>query len=210
MTRDLKQQLSLYLVMGSQNCIHDPVTTLEEAIKGGVTFFQYREKGEGARVGDERVQLGLRLKEVCHRCEIPFIVNDDLQLALELDADGLHIGQDDGDVNEIKRKLGEQKILGLSTHNVEEAVQANKYDVDYIGVGPMFDTKTKEDIEEVRGPVVVKEIREELPDIPLVGIGGINQGNAEYVTNAGANGVAVISAISKAKSPKYAAKEFNK
>ncbi|MDQ0351927.1 thiamine-phosphate pyrophosphorylase [Alkalibacillus filiformis] len=197
---NLKQQLSLYLVMGSQNCKYDPVETLEKAIQGGVTFFQFREKGEGSKTGEEKIELGLQLKEVCYRHGVPFIVNDDLGLAIELDADGLHIGQEDGDMKKIKDSLKSHQLFGVSTHNVEEALEAHRIGVDYIGVGPMFNTTTKDDIEEVRGPVVIKEIREQLPDIPVVGIGGIKHDNASQVIEAGADGVAVISDITKAES----------
>ncbi|NIK13243.1 thiamine phosphate synthase [Alkalibacillus almallahensis] len=200
----IEQQLALYLVMGSQNCKHDPVETLEKAIQGGVTFFQFREKGVGSKIGEEKIELGLCLKEVCHQYGVPFIVNDDLELVSELDADGLHIGQKDGDMKKMKESLKSYQMLGVSTHNVDEALEAQKLGVDYIGVGPMFNTSTKDDIEEVNGPIVIKEIRKQLPNIPLVGIGGIKHSNASQVIEAGADGVAVISDITQAESVKEA------
>ncbi|GEN46145.1 thiamine phosphate synthase [Alkalibacillus haloalkaliphilus] len=207
---NIKQQLEIYLVMGSQNCKHDPVETLKKAIQGGVTFFQFREKGKGSRTGEGKIELGLQLKEVCHQHGVPFIVNDDLGLAIELDADGLHIGQEDGDMKKIKDSLKSHQLFGVSTHNVKEALEAHRIGVDYIGVGPMFNTATKDDIEEVRGPVVIKEIREQLPDIPLVGIGGIKHDNASQVIEAGADGVAVISDIAQADVPMKAAEQILK
>ncbi|WP_411955208.1 thiamine phosphate synthase [Alkalibacillus sp. S2W] len=200
----IEKQLALYLVMGSQNCKHDPVETLEKAIQGGVTFFQFREKGGGSKIGEEKIELGLRLKEVCRQYDVPFIVNDDLELVSELDADGLHVGQKDGDMKKMKESLKSYQMLGVSTHNVNEALEAQKLGVDYIGVGPMFNTSTKDDIEEVNGPIVIKEIRERLPNIPLVGIGGIKHDNASQVIEAGADGVAVISDITQAQSVKDA------
>ncbi len=204
----MTERLSLYLVMGSQNCYLDPIEVLQKAIQGGVTCFQYREKGSGAKVGSERIELGLHLKRVCHDYGIPFIVNDDVNLALELKADGVHIGQQDGLVQEVRSMIGSEKLLGVSAHNVKEAEKAIKEGADYIGVGPMFHTSTKKDTEQVRGPIVIREIREVFPDFPVVGIGGISKRNAYDVVSSGANGVAVISAISQAENTSKAAQEL--
>ncbi len=205
---NLKEALRLYFVMGSANCSgRDPRNVLKESIEGGVSFFQFREKGDGCLVGDERHALALDLKTICHENGVPFIVNDDVELSLDVDADGVHIGQEDGSVEEVRRLIGD-KILGVSTHNVEEARAAVRVGADYIGVGPMFMTKTKADIEEVRGPVVIRSIREAGYEVPLVGIGGIQVANAHEVMEAGADGVAVISGISEAESPCVAAKQF--
>ncbi|MGM7703401.1 thiamine phosphate synthase [Pseudalkalibacillus sp. Hm43] len=205
---NLKEALRLYFVMGSANCNgRDPRNVLKEAIDGGVTFFQFREKGNGCLAGDAKRELALDLKAICHASGVPFIVNDDVELALDVDADGVHIGQEDGSVEEVRRLIGD-KLLGVSTHNVEEAEAAVRAGADYIGVGPMFMTKTKDDIEEVRGPVVIQSIREAGHEVPLVGIGGIQASNAHEVMEAGADGVAVISGISGAESPLDAAKQF--
>ncbi|KGX86524.1 thiamine-phosphate pyrophosphorylase [Pontibacillus marinus BH030004 = DSM 16465] len=204
----MAEHLQLYLVMGSQNCYQDPIEVLQKAIQGGVTCFQYREKGSGAKVGSERGELGLHFKEACHSYGIPFIVNDDVNLAMELEADGVHIGQEDGMVQEIRSLIGSERLLGVSAHNVHEAEKAIKEGADYIGVGPMFHTSTKKDTEQVRGPIVIREIREVFPDFPVVGIGGISKRNAYDVVSSGANGVAVISAISQAENAIIAAQEL--
>ena len=202
------QHMQVYFVMGSTNCTNSPLEVLTEAIEGGITFFQYREKGIGAKVGEQKYELAKQLMEVCRANKVPFIVNDDIELALTLDADGVHVGQDDGDLAAIRKKIGQNKILGISTHNVEEALEAVKIGADYIGVGPMFFTSTKEDIEEVKGPSVISTIRQAGVTLPIVGIGGISIENAQEVLEAGANGVAVISAISKATSPTEAVIEL--
>lgn len=183
--------------MGSTNCRKDPRIVLKEAIQGGITMFQFREKGEGSLVGEEKVRLAKELKAICHEQQIPFIVNDDVELALLIDADGLHIGQADGDLKKARQKM-KSKILGISTHNVEEAEVAAAIGADYIGVGPMYETKTKKDIQEVKGPSVIEEIRESGVHLPLVAIGGITKGRIAEIAQKGADGIAVISAISQA------------
>ncbi|WP_096155286.1 MULTISPECIES: thiamine phosphate synthase [Bacillus] len=204
-----KQHMQVYFVMGSTNCLKSPTEVLKEAIDGGITFFQFREKGEGSKVGEEKFQLAKQLMDICRANQVPFVVNDDIDLAMRLNADGVHIGQEDGNIEEVRKLIG-NKILGVSTHNVEEAQEAQKKGADYIGVGPMFFTSTKEDIEEVKGPSVISSIRKAGVELPIVGIGGISTENAEEVVQAGADGVAVISAISKALSPNKAVMELKK
>lgn len=202
-----REHLTLYFVMGSLNCCKDPREVLKEAIAGGITMFQFREKGDQCLTGDAKIELAKDLQNICKQHRIPFIVNDDVELALELDADGVHIGQEDGDAFRVRAKIG-KKILGISTHNVEEAKKAEEIGADYIGVGPMYETNTKEDTEEVRGPVVIEEIRESGVNLPLVAIGGIKKGLVKPIAKAGADGIAVISGISKASNPKKAADEL--
>ncbi|MFD1738006.1 thiamine phosphate synthase [Bacillus salitolerans] len=130
---------------------------------------------------------------------MPFILNDDIDLALEIDADGIHIGQEDESTMSARERIGD-KILGVSAHNVEEAHAAVKAGADYLGVGPMYETSTKTDIREVQGPEVIELIREAGVILPIVGIGGISQGKVEAVIKAGPDGEDVISAISNAVS----------
>ncbi|WP_175639988.1 thiamine phosphate synthase [Metabacillus schmidteae] len=207
---NVSKSLKLYFVMGSANCrMFDPEKTLAEAIKGGITLFQFREKGNKALKGNDCLYLGQKLRHLCEKNKIPFIVNDDIEMALELHADGVHIGQDDGDPYLTRKQIGQNMWLGISTHSVEEAQQAVKDGADYIGVGPMFPTNTKKDAHQVVGPDLIKKIRSSgLDHIPIVGIGGITLDRAKLVYQAGANGVAVISAISGADSPKHAAAAF--
>ncbi|MGD6777151.1 thiamine phosphate synthase [Sutcliffiella horikoshii] len=204
-----REWLNLYFVMGSVDCNgRDPRDVLQEAIKGGITLFQFREKGDGAKVGVEKLSLARELKEICKSNNIPFIVNDDIDLALKVKADGVHIGQEDAPFSVVDELLAPGMIIGVSCHTVEEAAAAVNNWADYIGVGPMYFTDTKKDIREVKGPGVIKEIRNAGLTVPIVGIGGITVENAAEVLAAGADGVAVISAISKAESALEAAKEF--
>lgn len=182
--------------MGSTNCEKDPISVLKEAAAGGITMFQFREKGLNCLHGKARYTLARSLQHVCRAHKIPFIVNDDVELALALNADGVHIGQEDDSVEDVRKKIGE-KILGVSVHHVEEAKRAKNAGADYIGVGPMFHTSTKSDCRDVQGPSVIRSIRKAGIELPLVGIGGIHAGNASQVLRAGADGIAVISAICK-------------
>lgn len=202
------QLLTLYFVMGSPNCSTDPEKILVEAIRGGITLFQFREKGEGALTDNEKMYLGQKLRKICRQYEIPFIVNDDLELALSIEADGIHVGQEDLAAAEV-RKRTDNLILGVSAHNYKEAVQAVKDGADYLGVGPMYETKTKPDTEEVKGPVLIQGLRDQGIKAPIVGIGGITIENFHHVIRAGADGVAVITAISQATSPYEAAKKIS-
>lgn len=190
----MKELLELYFIMGSPNCLIDPTKVLEQAIEGGITIYQYREKGKGALIDGEKYQLAKKLQHICNESGIPFIVNDDVQLAIDTDADGVHIGQDDEDVKDVRKRIGD-KILGVSVHTIEEAEEAITNGADYLGLGPIFPTVTKEDAKEVQGTILVKRLRDNGLNIPIVAIGGIDSENASKVIEAGANGISVISAI---------------
>ncbi|WP_226645258.1 thiamine phosphate synthase [Mesobacillus subterraneus] len=198
----MRSMLKLYFIAGSTNCFKDPVKVLEEAIRGGITIFQYREKGEGCLEKIEKLELGKKLQRLCLDNGIPFIVNDDIELALKLDADGVHIGQEDEDTVQVRRKIG-NKILGVSVHNLEEAEKAKLAGADYFGVGPIFPTATKKNTRAVQGTVFLEQLKDF--GVPIVGIGGINADNAGAVMAAGADGVSVITAISQAEDVKAAA-----
>lgn len=186
--------LRKYFVMGSQNCKRDPVDILQEAIQGGITAFQFREKGTFSRTGDEKIALGKQLRRLCHKAHIPFFVNDDVELIEMLNVDGIHVGQDDTDVLTIRKCYPHLKI-GLSISNKVELQQSPIHLVDYVGAGPVFSTQTKDDAKQAVGIDWIHFLRKKHPHLPIVGIGGINEYNAHNVLNAGANGVAVISAI---------------
>ncbi len=202
---DVRKMLKLYLVMGSTNCRKNPVEVLREAIDGGITAFQYREKGEGSLQGMERLRLGSELREICRLHAIPFIVNDQVDLALELDADGIHLGQEDQSLPAVRQKLGKGRIIGISAHDVEEAEIAVMQGANYLGVGPMYATRTKQDAHAVKGPSVIQQMRAAGIGLPIVGIGGIAPGKARPVMVCGADGIAVISAISESSVPRAAA-----
>ncbi|AOL34378.1 thiamine phosphate synthase [Geobacillus thermoleovorans] len=201
---EMKERLAVYFIMGSQNSERPAADVLKEALDGGVTLFQFREKGPGALKGADKEALARQLQRLCRVYGVPFIVNDDVELALAIDADGVHVGQDDEDARRVREKIGD-KILGVSAHNVEEAMAAVEAGADYLGVGPIYPTSSKEDAKEAQGPDVLRRLREAGITIPIVAIGGITAANAKTVVEAGADGVSVISAIASAPSPKAAA-----
>lgn len=201
--------LRVYFVMGSQDCRgKNPVEVLEEAIAGGITLFQFREKGSGLTI-PETLELGRQLRDLCRSYEIPFIMNDRVDLALLLDADGVHVGQEDIPAQEVRKLIGSDRILGVSVETPTEALLAKQNGADYIGVGPMYTTSSKPDAGTPIGPDAIASIHQQFSSsLPIVGIGGVNADNALPVIQAGASGVAVISAIAAADSPEKAAKQI--
>lgn len=185
-----------------------PADVLREAIKGGITMFQFREKGGGALTGVARLALGEELRGICREAGIPFIVNDDLELALVLDADGVHVGQDDLPAAEIRRRIGARRIVGVSAHSLAEARQAIADGADYLGIGPVYPTASKADAKPVQGTRLIQELKHNGIHIPLVGIGGITENNAAEVFRAGVDGISVISAIASAAAPAEAARRL--
>ncbi|PFN25491.1 thiamine phosphate synthase [Bacillus cereus] len=195
----MSKLLQVYFIMGSNNCTRDPLAVLKEALDGGVTLFQFREKGEGSLTGEKRLQFAKEVQALCKACGVPFIVNDDVELALKLDADGVHVGQDDEGITSVREKMG-NKIIGVSTHTIEEAHWAIENGADYLGVGPIFPTNTKKDTKAIQGTKGLTHFREQGITVPIVGIGGITIENTASVIEAGADGVSVISAISLSES----------
>ena len=205
--REIRDLLKVYFIMGSNNCLVNPLEIVEAALKGGVTLFQFREKGTGALKGEEKAELASNIKSLCKEYGVPFLINDDIELAIALGADGVHIGQEDEPASIVRGKIGE-KILGVSVHTLEEAKKAVSEGADYLGIGPIYQTSTKEDAKEESGTALIEQIRAVGMDIPIVGIGGITAVNAGAVVKAGADGVSVITAISMAASPLQAAKDL--
>ncbi|MGI1828373.1 thiamine phosphate synthase [Bacillus safensis] len=205
--QQIKQQLSVYFIMGTTNTTRQPLDVVKEAIQGGITMFQFREKGEKALQSDEKKQLARQIQALCQEANVPFIVNDDVQLAIDLDADGVHVGQEDTNAKDVRERIG-NKILGVSTHNLDEVKQAMKDGADYVGMGPVYPTETKKDTRSVQGVSLITEVRRHGLQIPIVGIGGITYDNAAPVIQAGADGISIISAISQSADPKTATEEL--
>lgn len=181
------------------------VQQTEEAIKGGATFVQIREKN----LAEEKFyEEAVQLKELCEKYKIPFVVNDNVPLAKKINADGVHIGQDDMNLLEARKILGGQKIIGVSAQTVEEAVLAEKQGADYLGVGAVFPTGSKDDAVEV--PLeTLKKICAAVK-IPVVAIGGISKENVSELKGSGICGISVISAIFAQKDIISAAKDLKK
>ena len=168
----------------------DLYTAVEEAIKGGVTLVQLREKEISTL---DFYNEAVKIKKVTDRYNVPLIINDRLDIALAVNAAGLHIGQSDMPASIARRILGTNKILGVSARTLDEAVEAVKNGADYLGVGAVFPTTSKNDAREVSFEVL-KEIKETV-SIPVVAIGGINAKNADLLKPAKIDGISVISAI---------------
>ena len=204
-----KELLKLYFICGTTTCLgKDLYTVVEDALKGGITLFQFREKGKGALEGKEKLELAIKLQNICKKYNVPFIVNDDIELALEIDADGVHVGQDDLDVDEI-RKLMPNKIIGLSIGNEEELKQSKVKYVDYVGVGPVYVTQSKDDAGGAIGYEGLELMRKLLPQMPLVAIGGIQTQHIKDVMKTNVDGVSIISAISYSENIEETVREMN-
>ena len=195
---------TLYVVLDRQAARgRDLLEILEAAIAGGCRMVQLREKTwPSGRV----LPLAERLRARCRKAGVTFIVNDRVDLALAVEADGVHLGQDDLPSRAARPLLRPGMLLGRSTHSVAQACAAAAESADYVAVGSMFPTSTKPDFELV-GPALVRELRGEIR-VPLVGIGGITMDNVGEVIRAGADGVAVISAVCSADDPRDATRQF--
>ncbi|GAA0430896.1 thiamine phosphate synthase [Lentibacillus halophilus] len=189
--------LRKYFIMGSQNCTGDLAAILEKGAKAGITAFQFREKGTGSLTGQEKLNLGFQLRDICTRHHVLFFVNDDMDMVEPLEADGIHVGQDDRHLEELREKFPD-KIIGLSVSNQHEVDNSPIHLADYLGAGPIFATSTKDDAKQAVGTEWIKTLKRQYPGTPIVGIGGINDQNAASVIDAGADGVSVVSAITKA------------
>lgn len=204
-----KNQLKLYFICGTQDI---PETTtiqqvLKEALIAGITMFQFREKGDTALKGNDKEILAVELLQLCHDYNVPFIVNDDIELASRIDADGVHVGQDDQSVNLFAAQF-QDKIIGLSISDEDEYNQSDLTHVDYIGVGPMYQTVSKQDAKLPVGPSMIPVLRRYVGDLPIVAIGGIQIDNTNEIMRQGADGISVISAIAQSNSVSHTVRQF--
>lgn len=199
-----KKDLLLYAVtdrswLGGHTLYQD----VEAAIKGGATFIQLREKNlDEAHFLEEAKEI----KELCKKYQVPFVINDNVDIALAMDADGVHVGQSDMEAGAVREKLGPDKIIGVSAQTVEQALLAEQKGADYLGVGAVFPTGSKDDAVEVSHETL-KAICEAVK-IPVIAIGGISTGNVMELSGSGICGIAVISAIFAKLDIEAAAKEL--
>jgi thiamine-phosphate pyrophosphorylase len=195
---------SLYLVTDRDVLLDtDIYTEVEQAIKGGVTLVQIREKSMGTL---EFYNLAVKIKYITDKYKIPLIINDRLDIAQAIDAAGVHLGQDDMPADVARGILGSNKIIGVSTATLEEAIKAERQGADYVGVGAMFPTTTKDDASAVTIDCL-KEIKKGI-SIPVIAIGGISEKNVALLKPASIDGIAVVSAILGKKSVKAAAEKL--
>lgn len=199
--------LSLYLVTDRILAKgRDLVQIVKQAVEGGVSTVQLREKEISSKMFFE---LAVEIKQLLKPYSVPLIINDRLDIALAVEAEGLHIGQNDLPYAQARKILGPNKIIGLSVETVQQAYLANEIDVDYIGLSPVFSTDTKADISTPLGLEGVADISK-ITKHKTVAIGGVHSGNAANILKAGANGIAVVSAIVAQKEPKLAAQKLKR
>ena len=186
-----KESLRLYAVTDRQWLKNKSLPeAVEEAIKGGVTFVQLREKNTDY---EDMKKIAIEVKAVTDRYNIPFVINDNVMLCKEIDADGVHVGADDMSVSEARKILGNDKIIGGTARTLERAIQAYNEGADYLGIGAVFTTTTKAGTTHMTKDLANK-INSAVP-IPTVAIGGINSENVSSLKGYGVSGIAVVSAI---------------
>lgn len=205
-TTDLRRSLTGLHVLTDRKWSRgrDLVTVASAAIDGGATVIQLRDKNASTR---ELITEGLALRELTRQRGVLFIVNDRIDVALAVDADGAHVGQDDMPADLAHRLLGPERILGISAGNLREATAALASSADYVGVGPIYATRGKTDAGDPIGLNLLTKISART-SVPLVAIGGINASNAAAVIQAGASGIAVITAVVNAADISGAAREL--
>jgi len=201
----IRKAMLLYAVT-DQSWLKDGETLLDvvkEVLKNGATFLQIREKDLGEADFETEAK---KLKDICKEYHVPYVVNDNVEIAIKIGADGVHVGQSDIKGRDIRAMIGSDKILGISAGTVEEAIAAEQAGADYIGVGAVFGTSTKKNARNMSIDRL-KEIVEEV-DIPVVAIGGINASNMSELAGSKVDGVAVVSAIFAAEHPGEATKDL--
>ncbi|WP_194608402.1 thiamine phosphate synthase [Clostridium vitabionis] len=202
-----KESLLLYLVTDRHwlagRKLYDEV---KKALDGGVTFVQVREKEDMSLSHEDYLREALALRELCAKYHVPFVVDDDVDLALECGCDGVHVGQTDMQAGRVREKIGSDKILGVSAQTVEEALLAERQGADYLGVGAVFPTGSKSDASEVSHETL-RAICEAV-SIPVIAIGGITGENVHELAGTGICGIAVISAIMAQKDVQAAARDL--
>jgi len=197
--------LSLYLVTDKSDDVEKFLKTIEEAIKGGVSVVQIREKTAETL---DFYNLALKVKEITEKHDVPLIINDRVDVALAVDAEGVHVGQSDMPCDVTRALVGPDKIVGVSAATIEEARKAERDGADYIGTGAVFPTATKDDAPKITKKDL-KEIVESI-SIPVVAIGGITLNNAHELNDTGIAGLSVVSAIMSSENPKKSSEELLK
>ncbi len=191
MDKNKLKNIGLYFITDKTLSKKNNIEDVRAAIKGGVRIVQYREKNLSK---EGMVREAMKIKEICEENGVLFLINDFVDMALETDADGVHLGMEDMAYEKARGLLGEEKIIGLTIHNKEEALEAEKLGADYVGVSPVYSTKTKKDAGNPMGIENLRRIKESVK-IPCIAIGGINESNMEGVVKTGVDGLVMISAI---------------
>lgn len=182
--------IDFYMVTWSSISKNGNISDVKDAVDAGCRIVQYREKNKDKK---QMIEEAKKLKDICKDRAI-FIVNDNVDIAIQVDADGVHLGQKDTKIGIARKKLDKNKIIGQTVHNVKEAENAEKNGVNYVGVAPIFPTKTKKDSIDPIGVDTIKKIREKI-DLPIVAVGGITKENVKEVIYMGADAVILVSEV---------------
>lgn len=203
---NLEKNIGYYFITDNELSLMGNEADVRLACELGVKVIQYRNKNANTK---ELYNEAHKLRQICKNYDnVMFLINDRVDIAIAVDADGVHLGQDDMPYPVARKLLGKKKIIGLSTHNIKEAKLAEFSNVDYIGVGAIYNTTTKKDVTDAQGVELIKNIKKSV-NIPIVAIGGINMDNFEDVISAGADALCSISDIIAYKDMKDRIKKIN-
>jgi len=215
---DIQKMLQLYFIAGTQDCpnptedrTQNLLLILEQALQAGITCFQFRDKGKHSLEDQPQAQkaLAIQCRDLCRQYKVPFIVDDNVALAIEIDADGVHVGQQDMSPTMIRQLTDKPLMIGLSNNTLEDLWRSEQMiEVDYCGLGPVFPTNSKEKHNPPIGLEFVKKAREAGIRKPIVSIGGVKAEHVATLKQNGADGVAVITAISLASDVPTAVKSL--
>ena len=206
MKKSKLKDFGLYFITDSRLTKKTVIEDVKSAVKGGVKIVQYREKEASTK---KMIEEAAKIMEICRKNNVIFIINDRVDVALAVDADGVHLGQNDMPYLDARKILGREKIIGLSAESFEKALLNEKIGADYTGIGPIFSTSTKKDLPSPIGIEPIKQLKNKI-NIPFVAIGGINEMNIDEVLNAGAGNVAIISGIIGSEDVESAVKNYLK
>lgn len=202
--KELLAKIQLYVIADKGICGNrDVEEVVTQAIEGGAEMIQYRDKESD---DDIFLETALKLQTICKAKNIPFIVNDRVEIARKMDADGVHVGQEDMPLAEVRKKLSPAKIIGVSATSIEQAMEAERGGADYVGVGPIFDTSSKK-IDKPLGLDLIRKTKDNL-SIPFFAIGGINLNNLDDLILAGGRRIAVISVLVLLNNIKFSTSEL--
>ena len=212
--KNIQEILQLYFVAGIQDCRHlgdnptdNLLSVLKQALEGGITCFQFRDKGKFSLENSptEQRALAINCRDLCRQYHVPFIIDDNVDLALEIEADGVHVGQSDTPVKTIRARTNKPLIIGWSINRFDEAKIGEEIsEIDYFGVGPIFPTLSKENPSPTLGMEFIQTLRNGGITKPLVAIGGVKREHVKTLRKYGADGVAVIPAITQSNNIKAA------
>lgn len=205
--------LNLYFIAGTQDMVGRSLPeTLQDALIAGITCFQFREKGPNSLESRKKIkEMAKTCLTLCQAAGVPFVMNDDVEMALEIGADGVHVGQSDQNIHETIQLVKGNLFIGLSVNTFEQFKEAKLVEgLDYIGVGPVYETLSKSDAQATVGLELLEKIASQPSHLPIVAIGGISEKTAPLIRGTGVAGICVISEIAQSKDVKLTVNALNR